>query len=475
MKVAMAMMVAVCVLAGAKAKAEGPARVHSVTDISHEFTFYMDGRFAHQYTEPVGGQDGRNWGTLWKLDVSNTNLLVLSSGGTPCPYGAKDVEFVRRFLEAGGGVVVLGGHATFHGESEYQLNALAKAFGAYFSPTVAKAPVVAEPQLKATEPVEYYGGTILRLKGDWQVLMRDANGRPVLARKAVGKGSLLIGSRGLAGQNPDASDPINAEWWTPLLQDLARNKAVDPNKPPNEQWAEHKVDREGLELQYSDYMAPYADVIMDLYKRERPVMEGVLGVPPAPGMLTALLLLPTGGGGFSSGNLIGLGVFWGDFPRKLYGMVELLGHEGTHSWVLPFPEPMWNEGLATYVGICVGREMGVAEEAEATLKGWIDGARKYDPDMTKYDLATGTDVPHVVAMAKPMWIFEQLRKERPDVVARYFQAKRRLIDPAKVKTYTADDSVAVLSVAMGRDLFAWFRSLGIKVDRSKTSVPMEGM
>ncbi len=76
-------------------------------------------------------------------------------------------------------------------------------------------------------------------------------------------------------------------------------------------------------------------------------------------------------------------------------------------------------------------------------------------------------------MAKPMWIFEELRKEKPDVLARYFQAKRKLIDPAKTRGYTADDSVAVLSNAMGRDLFPWFRSLGIQVDRGRTKVPLE--
>jgi hypothetical protein len=68
-----------------------------------------------------------------------------------------------------------------------------------------------------------------------------------------------------------------------------------------------------------------------------------------------------------------------------------------------------------------------------------------------------------------MWIFEQLRKETPDIVARYFQAKRRLV-PASAGKYTADDSVAVLSVAAGRDLFPWFKSLGISVDRSRTGI-----
>ena len=46
-----------------------------------------------------------------------------------------------------------------------------------------------------------------------------------------------------------------------------------------------------------------------------------------------------------------------------------------------------------------------------------------------------------------MWIWEQLRQKKPDLIARYFRAKRRLIDPKKFKKYTADDCVAVLSIA----------------------------
>ena len=145
--------------------------------------------------------------------------------------------------------------------------------------------------------------------------------------------------------------------------------------------------------------------------------------------------------------------------------------EATHSWVLPFAEPMWNEGIATYVGILLGREFGLNKEANATLKRWIDGAKRHDPEMTKFDLASGTDIPHVVRMAKPMWIFEQLRTEEPRIISKYFQAKRRLIDPKKQKRYTANDSVAVLSTATGRNLFDWFRSLGIDVKASRTKVP----
>ena len=118
------------------------------------------------------------------------------------------------------------------------------------------------------------------------------------------------------------------------------------------------------------------------------------------------------------------------------------------------------------------KELGLDKDADVTLARWIKGAKRYDPEMKKYDLAYGKKVPHSVRMAKPMWIFEQLRKEKPDIVARYFQAKRKLAKPGKIKKYTADDSVAVLSIAMGRDLFPWFKSLGITVDPQKAQIKM---
>ena len=69
-----------------EAAATAPAaRIHSVTDIAHEFTFYFDGRFAQNYIGESGA-DARNWATLHKADLSNANLLILQSGAPPCPY-----------------------------------------------------------------------------------------------------------------------------------------------------------------------------------------------------------------------------------------------------------------------------------------------------------------------------------------------------------------------------------------------------
>ena len=44
-------------------------KIHSVTDISHTFSFYFDGRFAMNYIHPLGGADARNWATLHKCKI----------------------------------------------------------------------------------------------------------------------------------------------------------------------------------------------------------------------------------------------------------------------------------------------------------------------------------------------------------------------------------------------------------------------
>jgi hypothetical protein len=448
------------------------AEIHCVTDISHDFSFYFDGRFGKNYVLP-NGIDVRNWGTLNKYDFTNANLLILQSSASPCTYPPKDIKTVHEFLTQGAGVVVLGDYALFRKEKQYHLNALAEHFGAEFTKDSAKKPLKGFSTL-TDEKIDSYSPKTIKLTNpsDWNILIKDAKDRPVMAKKNVGRGTLVIASRSLSGRNPNASDPINDNWWKPLLLQITANKTVDPKHRPKNQMPENKTRRKRLPVQYSDYMKPYADSIYEVYDRCYPVIEEVMGVPPSEGMLSTLILLPTGGGGFSSGSSIGLAAWWGDFPKKQYGMVELISHESTHSWVHPFPEPIWNEGIATYVGILVGKKLGLNEDSDATLKRWIEGAKKHDPEMTKYDIANGKDIPHVVAMAKPMWIFEQLRKEKPDIIAAYFRTKRKLAAPDKIKKYTADDSVAVLSIAMGRDLFEWFNSLGITVNKNNARIKM---
>lgn len=449
--------------------------IHAVADLGHEFTFYADGRFHRQYLpgEPVA----MSWGSLFNFDLANANLLILLGCDPRLGYTQKDIDAITHFLNEGGGVLLLGS-----ARSEPQ-NALARQFGATFGPPAAR------PLKPGAPPVSGAvagGGDTLKLAApsEWEALVMDANNAPVLAIRKMGKGILVVGARGLAGQNPDASDNINAEWWQPLLWKAASGKTVDPKKPFESRGPgqlEYKEQLGQITLRYSDYLKPYAKAMSDIYLRCRPVIEKRMGVPLSDGMASEIALLATGGGGFSSGQLLGLAVFWGDFPAREDSMIEFITHESVHSWVLPFPE-VWNEPIATYVGNLVMIDMGHKDEAEKRINQTIQRAARWDPTMKVYDLlGKGPDSARELRggegndmhWGKTFWVLEQLRKANPNILAEYFQAKRRLVTPDKLKTYDIDTTVAVLSIAMKRDLFPWFCEHGIPVDPARSVVPLK--
>jgi hypothetical protein len=147
--------------------------------------------------------------------------------------------------------------------------------------------------------------------------------------------------------------------------------------------------------------------------------------------------------------------------------------------VLPFAE-IWNEPIATYVGNLAMIDMGYAAEGERRIRATIARGLKHDPDMDRYGLdgrgPAGTPelsdgARNDVHWGKSFWIFEQLRADRPDWLARYFRAKRRLAVPGQVRRYGAEETAAVLGTALDRDLFPVPRP-GNAVDPARSAIPM---
>ena len=442
--------------------AASPHRIHSVSDISQEFTFYMDGRFARQYLRQ-SDRDVRNWGSLGNLDLSNANLLILTGGNPRVPYTKAAGERIVNFLNDGGGVLIMADGS----DPMPPATSILTNFGATLKTTRASKPLKGLNAI-GEHDITYRRGTTLQLSPDWTPLIVDAAAQPVLAQRSVGKGTLLLGSRGLFGQKPDASDPINADWIQPLLNQACAAKTIDPSKPHRRTWAEHAQQSGPLIVEYHDGTQPMAAAIVDVYEDVRPHLREITGVEPAPGMLKRLLVLPTGGGGFSSGARIAIGAWWGGFPENRYPMVELIAHEATHSWVLPHPEPVWNEPIATYLGMLTGRRMQMPE-ASQRMQAQIDKARALDPDLTAID-PMAADAPRHLIWGKTYFIFEQLEaKHGPGVMAKYFQTKRAHV-PAARPNYTMHDCVAIWSRATGEDLFPWFQSYGFAVDAEQTDL-----
>ncbi len=448
---------------------EKPGIVHAVTDLSHSFSFYADNRFHSQYLKD--GKGATNWCNLYNYDFSNANLLVLLGCDDRVSYLPKDIKAIKKFVSSGGGVVILGSEGT---KSQ---NELAEAFGVSFKGKT-------EQPLTYVDDSKVIGNNASALeinKKGWDVLVKDKNGAAVLAKKQFGKGQMLIGSRSIAGSHPNASDSINAKMWSPLLKQVASGKVVDPSKPHNSRGIgslENKDDNETFVLSYNEYLKPFAADMLDISNRCMPFIEKRMGVPLSKGMGSEITLLATDGGGFSSGNVIALAVWWGGFPEKEDGMIEFITHESVHSWVLPYPE-VWNEPIATYVGNLVMVDMGHEEEGMRRINAQVAAGLKHDPKMDKYDLSgnaidgsaklTG-GAARDIHWGKTYWIFEELRKDYPDIVSRYFKTKREMVGNKKLKSYDMNNTVAVLSEAVGKDLFPWFKEHGFDVSKAKAEL-----
>ncbi|MGE4567967.1 MAG: hypothetical protein AB7C90_02140 [Bacteroidales bacterium] len=447
--------------------------VHAVTDLSHEFTFYADNRFYQQYLPQ--GKGVVHWASLTSCDLTNANLLILPGCFPQLSYTDKEIHFVREFLMDGGGVLLLGD------ARNSSQNSLLEAFGARFEPDAAY-PLSA---VRGIALDTLRSGTLsylhLHKKRQWTVMVSDAEQRPVMAQKQIGKGKLLVASRNLAGRNPNASDSIHASMWRALLPQLASGKRIDPEAPLHAlgmNRVDYAESSNGLTLRFNENLKPFADEVFALTHQTLPFVEFRMGVPLSEGMATDFLLLPTDGGGFSSGKMVALAAWWDGFPTNRPSMIELIVHEAVHSWVLPLPE-VWNEPIATYVGNLVMIDMGYREEGERRIARQIARATRHDPEMNRYDLdgktldgsapLTGSAI-NDMHWGKTFWILEQLRKEKPDLLSRYFRAKREMTAKNRITRTDMHNTVSLLSLAMGRDLFGWFRERGFDVSRERAQV-----
>lgn len=471
---------ALCTLRGSEPAPE-PKQVNAMIDLAHEFSFYGDGRFASQYLK--GQQSVRNFADFKSTNLSNINLFIMLGAFHKVPYTPEDAAAIKKYMEEGGTALLF-----CHPNAKTQISAFADTFGFQLKGRTAQPPLKAETALTSrlspspTTIISRADAATFSLEGNWEILISDAKDSAVMASRKVGKGRLVIAARALAGQQPDAKDNINAEWLTPLLPKLVE-KNVNPNAPLNgrdlQDMGHQYVAPTGITYHYNSYLSPCFQKMLEIETKCRPMIEKRMGVPLSGANGETVCLLSTDGGGFSSGHIIALAVFWENFPDYQPGMIEFITHESVHSWVHPFRE-IWNEPIATYMGDLVMADMGYPEESAKRIAGNIARASRLDPEMNRYDLNGNPLVPNAKKLSdwekndihwgKSFWVLEQLRAKDPDVMAKYFKVKRRLADPNKISDYSENETVSVFSEALGEDLFPWFNQHGFKVDPKQSKL-----
>ncbi len=66
-----------------------------------------------------------------------------------------------------------------------------------------------------------------------------------------------------------------------------------------------------------------------------------------------------------------------------------------------------------------------------------------------------------------------MRKENPNFVAEYFQLKRKFATHDKITKFDMNNTVALLSMVIGRDLYNWSNQHEMVVDKANAEIIME--
>ena len=226
--------------------------VHSVCDISQEFTFYMDGRFHTQYLKEVG-RDARNWGSLHALELSNTNLLVLTAGDGHIAYSPAAIEHVDGFARSGGTVLLMADGA----EKMPPGAVLAEHFGAKLTTLAAKVPLErADERLAEGTEVTFRRGTVVDLDDRHHgVPTADAiecTDRPTISIVHAARHHITMRIRHrLVGDGQHPRQTERSEPDDPDALTFERELRVDE---PSRQRGE--IQRTGPEVQVRDEMNP---------------------------------------------------------------------------------------------------------------------------------------------------------------------------------------------------------------------------
>jgi hypothetical protein len=228
---------------------------------------------------------------------------------------------------------------------------------------------------------------------------------------------------------------------------------------PRRVYPEKTSELGALTVRYGAALSVRVGFMTSVYPFITAQLESMMGVRNVSTL--SLVALATGGGGYSGGDEIGVGILTDDKP--VFGV---LAHELTHSFQRPGGEPTWmGEGWGTLSAFRVQTAYGY--DMRNDRQTYETQFRAVDPDGQTMDLSTSEHAneagyPSIPAyMGKCMWVVESLEQMyRADLMRRYFVLARKY--PLLRGTATGQ-VIYRLSAAAGRDLHPYFQSIGTTV------------
>lgn len=441
-------------------------------DLGHEFTFMCDAFLPNAYLLPYGYEVTRSFAFLHPAMLNGVDVLVIHQATTAVPFTSEQIAAIQEFVRNGGGLLLIGNKSVwksspfFPDVKGYPLNDLSEAFGVTFGDGHGTPPFRTHPHeiTQGVTIVDNQGllSGLLKVDKTSTVIVTDSTGRPVCAVKEFGSGRVVTIAMDCFISSPYSGKPlVNVGFIQQMFKWLSFGKTTrwSNHTPPSRILPERRLVQGNVTLYYSEALGRRATFLLEIFPTVYNSLARMMGLEPV-GQFT-VIALATGGGGYSGGQELGIGVL-----AKDSAVVMVLAHELTHSFVLPgaLPGFGFNEGWASLAAIRVARQLGYGADADAERRQFESQFRSLDFDGTRLDLNTLV-VPedHAQAyMGKAMWVIESLEKNYgADFMARLMPLHRQWVQSGRASNpVTMRDFIGMLSMVAGTDLASFFKAIG---------------
>ncbi|MHC4118726.1 MAG: hypothetical protein ACYSWO_14600 [Planctomycetota bacterium] len=423
---------------------------------------------------PVGGRRPFAWWPNARYNV----VVTFQKDPRAQEYLPQEVAALKRYVESGGGLVLLGGTPSRRQENEqWPLNKLAKDFGVTFS--------------TATDTVDGVRMPVLEMSSDWERHLSGAQGKPVIVRRPYGRGRvLIIGTVRYIEPPRDRSEDASAardrmisslgqmiRWVAAGTEPVGGSARLPGEAGGGGPIYPEMTERIGNVIVY--YARNQKKELLECVTNDMPLIKSkVEGWLPsaAPDEPMHLILSAGGGGGWAVNAYLPKEV--GIISLSKTGILSIFAHELAHTMGGPPNDKGELAGNWRY---------GNRSEAHA---GWFQGKAAalptgkrvshqpnklfdFDKNGDALDLALSSDENRRKwgkgkDWTKIWWVWQKLDDRYGPTWYprwRWVQYTRWRDEPNR--RLTMDETVEDMSIAVGEDLFGFFNKIGTTLDKER--------
>ena len=480
--------------------------INVLFDSSHQFTF-----FHHWQCQAALRQAGYrvtgNQASLHRALVPGTEMRVrdqathawnIQRAFTTIPAPAFDVVFLyqhaivqpylpeekaalRRFVEAGGGLVV---DASVPGSP---LAALLEEFGARLRADTVDVALLSGQSIPGANPAGWTGTRrTADLSADWQAVVGVSPNRAALASRRVGKGVvLLLADPQLLRLRIDGKErPHTALLSWAVAKAAGGAKArTDERRVPWEPeglggafYPENQIDVGGIRVLYADnQLAETIALAKSRFPEVVALLQKMLPTPPNPGDAYYINLAAGDGGGWAENAVTPK--MAGTISTKPDGILSVLAHELAHTMYGPEAvdgtpgcrmPAWWSEAHAGWFQRKVIREMGFGDR----WPYWPRALANLDPTLGAVDMANLAEDQTRLAWDKAWLIWSVLdARYGPTWYPQWLAYVHKTFNDPK-RLLTMDEYVRSISESVGEDVSALFARFGTTIGPAgRTTLP----